>query len=345
MKKRIFCTVLGLSLAIAMAGCGTSGSDDKKDAGSATSSETSKDSGETSKDSGSKRKVFYTNAFNTAPFCAPQDEAAMDAAKENNIDLTIVDGEGDANVQLEQINNAIAQGYDGIIYFPADKEGSINIIKTLNDSDVPYIVVDSKVDDSVWDTIPAFVGPDNEIMGQVCGEACRDYFDGKDGKVVMLNGAPGTDPATNRNAGFHKIVDECDNISILDEQDIEGWDTAIAMSTMQDEITRFGDKINFVFCADDGILQGATQAIDEAGLTGKIMCVSVGANSVACSLIDEGLCYGSVLHSASEEGSTAIEAVMAAMDGEVKPGDCKWYKLSSPFVTSDNIEEYRGFGW
>ena len=95
------------------------------------------------------RKVFFTNAFYTAPFCDPLNTAATAYATEHGIDLTIVDGQGDASVQLDQIKTAIDQGYDGIIYFPADAEGSITIVNTLNESGIPYAIIDSKVDASV----------------------------------------------------------------------------------------------------------------------------------------------------------------------------------------------------
>jgi ABC-type sugar transport system substrate-binding protein len=119
--------------------------------------------------SSGKKRVFFTNAFNTAPFCAPLNAQAMQTAAENNIELHIVDGQADANVQLNQIRNAIAQKYDGIIYFPADKEGSITIIRTLNESGIPYAVIDSKVHDSAMNTITVFAGPDNVHMGEVAG--------------------------------------------------------------------------------------------------------------------------------------------------------------------------------
>jgi ribose transport system substrate-binding protein len=293
---------------------------------------------------GAKKKVFFTNAFNTAPFCAPLNKQALQTAAENNIDLTIVDGQADASVQLAQIKNAISQKYDGIIYFPADKEGSITIINTLNESGVPYAVIDSKVDDSVMASITVFAGPDNIKMGEVAGQACIDQLGGK-GNVVILEGSPGTDPATNRQRGFLNIVEKNPNIKILASQNVEGWDPAKAMTIMQDYITRFGDQIDFLFTHDDGLFQGAQQAIDQAGMTGKIKAVSTGANNVGCAAIDAGTLYGSVLHSAKEEGQLGVEAVIKVMNGEIKKGDSQWLKCSSPLVTKENIEQWRGWGW
>jgi ribose transport system substrate-binding protein len=200
------------------------------------------------------------------------------------------------------------------------------------------------VDDSVMPSITVFAGPDNVNMGEVAGQACVDQLSGR-GNVVILEGAPGTDPATNRQRGFLNIVSKYPDIKILASQNVDGWDPARAMTIMQDYITRFGDQIDFLFTADDGLFQGAQQAIAQAGMTGKIKAVSTGANNVGCAAIDAGYLYGSVLHSAKEEGQLGVEAVIKVMNGEIKPGDSQWLKCSSPLVTKENIEQWRGWGW
>ena len=349
--RKIMALVLVAALSVAMlVACAPAASapseSEPKPAESAAveSSEAPADSPSEEAATGEMRKVFFTNAFNTAPFCAPLNEQAMATAKENNIDLTIVDGQGDAAVQLDQIKNAINQGYDGILYFPADAEGSIAIIKTLNESGVNYAVIDSQVDASVRDTISAFAGPNNVQMGEVAGQACVDLI-GETGKVVCLMGAAGTDPATNRQKGFENIISQHPGIEIVAKQNVDNWDPAVAMTIMQDYLTRFGDDIDFIYTHDDGIFQGAQQALAQADMTGKVKAVSTGANNVGCAAIDAGELYGSVLHSAKEEGMLGMQAVIDVMDGKVKPGDNKWYQCQCPLVTKDNIEDWRGWGW
>ncbi|MDO4546777.1 MAG: sugar ABC transporter substrate-binding protein [Clostridia bacterium] len=290
------------------------------------------------------RRVFFTNAFYTAPFCAPLNAQAEQTAAELGIEITIVDGQGDASVQLDQVRTAIDQGYDGILYFPADAEGSIAIVNALNESGIAYAIIDSQVDASVAETITVFAGPDNVEMGRVAGRACIDQI-GENAKVACLMGAAGTDPATNRQAGFEEIISQYPGIEILAKQNVDGWDPAIAMTIMQDYIVRFGDEIDFLFCHDDGIFQGAQQAIAAAGMTGQIKAVSTGANNVGVAAIKAGELYGAVLHSAKEEGQLGVQAVVDVMDGKIKNGDQQWYKCNCPLVTLENVTEWEGWGW
>lgn len=297
---------------------------------------------------GATRKVFFTNAFYTAPFCDPLNKAAVEYASANGIELTVVDGEGSAQVQLDQIKNAIEQGYDGIMYFPADAEGSITIVNELNASGIPYAIVDSRVDSSVEGTIYGFAGPDNIQMGEAGGQVCLDLLGEEGGKVVCMMGAAGTDPATNRQQGFVNIVSQNPNIEIIYAENVEGWDTAIAMSQMQDVITRFGDDYDFIWCHDDGIFQGVHQALEAAGIDtveSGIYTLGTGCNAAGVAGIRGGYHYGDVLHSAKEEGQLGVQLCIDAMDGKVKPGDNVWYKCSSPIVTIENVDEFDGIGW
>ena len=346
--RKLFAMALCMVLmACAFAGCNSAESTATPSAAADSETNTAaSDSTQTTETTGGKKRVFFTNAFNTAPFCAPLNAAALQKAEELGIELQIEDGQADANVQLEQINNAITQGYDGIIYFPADKESSVSVVKRLNESGVPYIVIDSQVDDSVQDTVPCFVGPDNIYMGEVAGNACVELLGGAGsatGNIVILEGAAGTDPARNRQQGFLNIVEKEDGLNILASQNVDGWDPAKAMTIMQDYITRFGDDIDFIYTHDDGIFQGVSQALEQSGMsTENIKAVSTGANNVGCAAIDAGTLYGSVLHSAKEEGELGVQAIFDVMNGQQVE---TWMKCSSPLVTKENIEEWRGMGW
>lgn len=196
--------------------------------------------------------------------------------------------------------------------------------------------------------IYAFAGPDNIAMGEAAGQACVDLLGEEGGQVVCMMGAAGTDPATNRQQGFENIVSQHDNIEIIYKQNTEGWDTAIAMSQMQNVIARFGDDYDFIFCHDDGIYQGVHQALEAAGIDeaeSDIYSVGTGCNAAGVAGIRGGYHYGDVLHSAKEEGQLGVQACIDAMDSVIKPGDAVWYKCSALLVTIENVDEFDGIGW
>ena len=200
-------------------------------------------------DTGGKTKIFFTNAILTAPYCALQLDAMQQYAAANNIDLQVADGKEDAQTQLDQIKNAVTQGVDGIIYFPGDEASTIPVVRYLDESGVPFIVLNSKVDESVRDLVPSYVGSDYEEMGRMAGKLAVDALGEEGGNIVIINGLSGTEVANSTTKGFMDVVSENDNMEILADQPAD-WDTAKAMTIMEDYITTFGDKIDLVFAVD-----------------------------------------------------------------------------------------------
>ena len=47
---------------------------------------------------------------------------------------------GDANRQLEQVNDCISQGVEGIILIPQDGETAVTIVETAQENDIPIAV-------------------------------------------------------------------------------------------------------------------------------------------------------------------------------------------------------------
>ena len=284
-------------------------------------------------------RIFCTNAFYTAPYCGPLNQSMIDTAAEYGYDLTIVDGESDGAKQLDQIETAITEGYDAIIYIPADGASSINITKRLADSGIPCINDNSRVDDSVADLIP-YVGIDPYSQGVTAAEMTMEVLpDG--GNVVIVQGLGGTAVELGRTSGFEDTI--ADNIKILAKQNAD-WDPATALTVTQDFISKYGDEIDVIYTQDDGMYEGAVQAVEEAGMTDKIKIISVSGNSAGIQGIKDGKLYCTVAHSPIDEGKLCIDTLMKIINGE----DYEWETiLESLPVTAENVDDpaFANPGW
>jgi inositol transport system substrate-binding protein len=300
----------------------------------AKSEGTASQEGETS----AKKRIFFTNAFYTAPYCAPLNDEVNAVARELGVDITIVDGLGDAQTQLDQINTAIAEKYDGILYFPADAASSVNIVKALLASKVPFVVVDNKVDESVLDQV-VYVGADMLKQGLACGEMALELMP-NGGNVVIVEGAAGTAGQIFRTQGFKDAI-KGSKINILDAQ-LADWDPTKAMKVAEDFINKYGDQINCIFTQDDGMYTGAAKAADNAGLGDKIQFVSIGANAAALQAIKSGKLYGSITQFPREEGRLGLETLFKVMNGENVP---PVVDVPAVPVTKANVDNYQDPGW
>lgn len=285
-------------------------------------------------------EVFFTNAWLTAPYCAPMTEAVEAYAAENNIDIQIADGEGDSQKQLDQIKNAVTQGVDGIIYFPADAASTIPVVKYLDKSGVPFVVLNSNVDPSVQDLSDAYVGMDYEYSGGIGGQIVADTLGEEGGNIVVIEGAGGTEAQLGYQAGFEEKALVNDNIKIIAKQQAD-WDPAKAMKIMEDYLTTFGaDEIDFIYSHDDGMFAGIAQALEDAGLLGKIPVVCNGQSQFVLDSIKKGDIMGSASQDPRVEGVTGLKVLLKLINGESVPA---WTKIECLPITEDNVDEFKGW--
>ncbi len=286
-------------------------------------------------------KIMFTNAFYSAPYCAPMIAAAEAKAEELGVDLQILDGKADAATQLAQIENAIAEGVDGILYFPADQESTVTAVRKIVDSGIPFIVINSNVDPSVQDLIGTFIGTDYYQQALVAGQMCLDIANGEAKKVVVIEGAGGTEAQKLRSQGFEEMIAENPGIEIIGKQQAD-WDPAKAQSVMEDFIAQFGDEIDIVYTQDDGMYAGAAQALKDAGMLDKVQCISIGANATGVAAVKAGELYGTASQSPILEGEMGVEYIIRLIDGEDLP---EWVKVETVPVTAENIADFDGQGW
>lgn len=285
-------------------------------------------------------KIFFTNAWLTAPYCAPMSEAVQAYAKDNNIEIQIADGEGDSQKQLDQIKNAVTAGADGIIYFPADAASTIPVVKYLDESGVPFVVLNSQVDVSVQNLEDAYVGMDYKYSGGIGGKIVADYLGDKGGKIVVIEGAGGTEAQIGYQEGFEEKALVNSKIEIIAKQQAD-WDPAKAMAIMEDYITTFGkDGFDFVYSHDDGMFAGISQAMADAGILGKVPVVCNGQSKFVLESITKGDILGSASQDPRWEGVTALQVLVKLINKQEVP---KWTKTECIPITKDNVGDFQGW--
>jgi ABC-type sugar transport system substrate-binding protein len=280
-------------------------------------------------------KIFFTNAFYSAPYCAPMNAAAKAKAEEMGIDLQIADGQADAQKQLDQIEIAIAEGVDGILYFPADQASTITVVRRLKDSGVPFLIINSRVDPSVEALIGTFVGPDYYSQGVIAGQMALEALGDDGGNVVIIEGAGGTEAQGKRSAGFEEAIAVNPNVKVLAKQQAD-WDPAKAMAVMEDYISKFGDDIDLVYTQDDGMWAGAAKALRNVGMIDSVEMVSIGASADGAAGVRNGELYATATQDPQLEGTKAIESIVRLINGEKLPA---WIKTESIGVTIKNIDD------
>ena len=292
-------------------------------------------------------KFMLSNAYYTAPYCAAYNPAAEAKAEELGVKLTILDANGNQQTALEHANQAIAEGYDGFLYFAADVDGALPVIEALNESGIAWMGVNSydgtKIDEV---GMKYFFGPDSKSHGVTMANALMEMFpDGAN--VVAIEGTAGHNQTVKINEAFSEILDPAKYV-FLDQQDCN-FQAELAMTKMTDMLTAYGlssksGQIDCIISHDGGMLTGIISALEAAGYApGDVKIIACGSNKVVYDALKDGWLSATSTQDPGLEGAEAVQVLydIVTDPDSVEPG---WIKLDTPVATPETADNFNWFG-
>jgi inositol transport system substrate-binding protein len=194
--------------------------------------------------------------------------ASLDAFKQElgrrNIAMIQAIADGDANRQIEQIQNFITRGVDGIIMVPKDAKACIPVIKAANKAGIPIILFNRPPDKSEASSVA--VVADNfaltkETVTYMVSEARKT---GQKHKALVLIGDLGDINAIGRRDGFDAAVAEAKDVIEVVARVPTDWNQEKAQAGVVNALQANPD-ISFVFTSSDFLFPSIISALQLAG--------------------------------------------------------------------------------
>ena len=253
-------------------------------------------------------------------------------------EITMADGKNDMAEQTNQVRTFITQGMDLIILNLVQTSSADAVIDEIVAAGIPLVLInreplaydaDGKTLDESYAGIldnatVCYVGADARQSGTYQGEMIRD-LDNKgdingDGKVsyIMIEGDPENIDAQSRTEFSVKaLTDAGIEVECLDDQ-VGNWDQTKGQELCANALSKYGDKVEVVFCNNDGMALGAETAIIAAGrqVGSDIYLVGVDALPEAIDLIKEGNMTGTVLNDHIGQSHAAVDVAVKLLNGE-----------------------------
>ncbi|GAB3941576.1 sugar ABC transporter substrate-binding protein [Spirosoma harenae] len=252
-------------------------------------------------------------------------------AEQAGVELITVDAERSALKQVEQVESFIAQKVDAIIMNPCEVEASSPAVTKALAAKIPIINVNSETSQKP----SAFVGSDDVESARIAMKYIAEKLGGK-GNIVMMHGYMGQAAQIKREQGAREILKQYPNLKLLAHQTGE-WDRAKAMALMENWIQSFGPQINAVFAQNDEMGLGAVKALEDAGMKGKVIVVSIDAIPDALQAVKKGTLDATVFQNAQQQGSKAVEIAVSAATGKDYP---KETLIPFQLVTQSNLSQF-----
>jgi ribose transport system substrate-binding protein len=134
---------------------------------------------------------------------------------------------------------------------------------------------------------------------------------GSKGKVVELEGIPGTSAARDRGEGFNAAMTES-GLEVVAKQPGD-FDRSKGLTVMEN-ILQAQPEIDAVFAHNDEMALGALMAIEAAGK--EIMVVGFDATDDAVKAVEEGKLAATVAQQPELIGALGIETAQKVLNGE-----------------------------
>lgn len=300
---------------------------------------------------GKKIRVAFFNPAVTAYTTANQDGVKAAVAKLGG-ELTVFDGQFDANKQLAQMQDAIAtKQYDAFVVMPLN--GAL-LAKPAAEAIAAGIKVVADWTD---------LGPElDSIAPQVTGiSAVVGNKMGTDGQGQRLGeqivaGCAGIDPchavympgvfsqATEqiRLDTAKTVVAQHSNIKLTVSADGK-YSHSTAQSVATNSLLA-DPEIDVFATTDDSMLLGIVASVKDAGKTGKIALIGAGASKQVIALIRQGVVTSTLVLLPYSEGAKAAEYAILAAQGKTVPVSTDTVSLSpiGPIANKESLSTADG---
>jgi ribose transport system substrate-binding protein len=338
-----FVLLLGVLLALGVAGCAN---DDDDSGGDAVLTE-EKGSPAQGKE-GPVKIAFSTPAADHGWLKAISDnakQAGTDLGDE--VDLTVNDSAASSADQADQIETLIQGKPDVLVVLPFEGDALTPVAQKATDAGIPVINVDREF--STPGSYRTWIGGDNYGIGYQAGNYFADELDCK-GNVVEIQGIAGISVTELRTKGFSDAIEQrCKGgIKVVARQPADFLpDKGL---TVMENLLEAEDQIDGVYTHDDDMAEGVVAAIENANRQDDMFLTGAGGSEAAMDRIEAGGLYRATFLYNPVMSASAIELANLIARGEgltelAEPEVPSRIQVPATTVTKENVADLKDLGY
>lgn len=309
--RKLAAAAMAAAVAVSMSGCtvitidGETNTKETSAAGQEKEAAEGNGAQETASIGGNGSIGFSVSTLNN-PFFVTLSEGAKEKAKEENVELIVVDAGDDVAKQVSGIEDLISKDVSVLLVNPVDSDAVAPVIKDALAKGIRVISIDRVVNGVEVD---CQIASDNVAGAKMATEYLKSLI-GEGTKVAELQGVPGASATLDRGQGFHEVADE--GFQVVASQ-TANFNRAEGMSVMEN-ILQSDSEIKGVFAHNDEMALGAAEAIASSGR--EIKVVGFDATDDAVAAVKAGKMAATVAQQPDLMGAVAVETAIQILSGE-----------------------------
>ena len=286
-------------------------------------------------DSKQKKMAIIVSTLNNPWFVFLAQTAAA-KAKTLGYESKIFDSQNNTALETDHFENAIADGYNAILFNPTDANGSVVNVQKAKKAGVPVFCMDREVNSS-------------DATSQIFSDSysgcvsLAKYFVqslNKKGNYVELLGLVADNNTWARSKGFHSLVDYYPGLKMVAQQSAD-FDRNKGLEVME-SILQAHPNIDAVFAGNDAMAMGAYQALVAAGKAGHVKVFGFDGAEDAIQAIGDKKISATAMQFPKVIAEAAANYADAYLKG--KRDFPKKVPVAVELVTYDNVNDYIAYG-
>ncbi|RWO01339.1 substrate-binding domain-containing protein [Mesorhizobium sp.] len=258
-------------------------------------------------------------------------EAEVETLKKQGLvdKLVVTDAQGDANVQIQQIQSMIDSDVDAIILIAGSSTAPARVLADACDKGIAIINFDSLVD---TDQVTAKVNTDSAQWGDQAAKFLIDAIGGK-GKILILNGPAGVSVSDDWRKGADATLKAHPEVTVLAETN-----TPYNVAPAQEAVTSLlfaNSEIDGILSLGGALSAGAVLALDKQGRE-QVPITGENARQFLELWKEKGLKSWATMQP-NWLGAFAAYTAVQALEGKDVPA---FVKIPLPVIDNSNIDQY-----
>ena len=237
----------------------------------------------------------------------------QEEANRLGFEAVMVSAENNPQTQTAKVENLLSLGVKALVIQPVNSQAAANLVKLAHEDKVPVVAYDRMIADAPVDF---YVTQDSFQVGVLQAEAAAKATNGK-GNFIILMGQAGHSVANEITKGVKSVFSKHPKIKIVVEKNHENWSASLAMATVENALTKYKNDIAAIIANNSGMAQGAVQALEEQGLTGKVFVAGADADLASIKYIVAGKQQFEVLKDIAPLAKTSAKIAFELATGKV----------------------------
>lgn len=221
--------------------------------------------------------------------------------------------EDDREQQIQVVEGFLAQGIQGIVLAPFDKDALVRPVEEAKQQGIPTIVIDSGLSS---DTPISLVASDNYHGGELAAQEMGRLLGGK-GKVMMLRYQEGVASTDARERGFLEgLKKDFPKIQIISSNQYAGATRDTAKSAAENLLDRYGNEIQGLFTPNESSTAGTLLALEDTGRAGKLKFIGFDSSDIFVKAMREKKLDGIVVQNPFRMGELGVKTMAQYLLGK-----------------------------